>query len=82
MGYYKLYKRPKDNLLTVVCVNDFDLIDYEKNRFLKDKRDGYSSDLEFSSEKEAKHWMRLNIKEEYIDPEFLLPPMDYLYYKY
>jgi hypothetical protein len=67
--YYKIYKSELlGNRLTVVCMQDFDEIDYNKDRFFKDKEENI---LKFYEESEAIQWLLDNIKKELIDSEYL-----------
>jgi len=79
--YYKIYKSDVlGNRLTVVCMQDFDEIDYEHDKFFKDKEGNI---LKFDTESEAVQWLLDNIKEELIDPEYLKEKVidDSEYYK-
>lgn len=68
--YYRIFKSYNyKNKLTIVCMQDFDEIDYDQKRFLKDK-EGYV--LKFDDEEKAIEWLLKNIKEEFIDPEYLI----------
>ncbi len=65
--YYKIYQLTKPNdLLTVVCVQWFDELGYNQDRFFTDEH-GHA--LEFDTEREAEEWLNENIKPEKIDPE-------------
>ena len=67
--YYKIYKSKQlNNKLTIVCLQDFDELDYESKRFLKDKE---GKILKFYDENKAIRWLLKNIKECLIDPEYL-----------
>ena len=68
--YYRIFKSYNyKNKLTIVCMQDFDEIDYDQKRFLKDK-EGYV--LKFDDKEKAIEWLLKNIKEEFIDPEYLI----------
>lgn len=64
--YYCLYLT-RENMLTVVTLQWFDELDYDQERFMKD---GDGDRYQFSTQAEAAKWLRENVQEQYIDPEY------------
>ncbi|MGD1416490.1 hypothetical protein [Bacillus stercoris] len=62
--YYKIYLF--NEMLTVVCMQWFDEVDYDQDKFFTDE---YGYALEFETEEEAERWLNENIKPEMIDPD-------------
>lgn len=66
-AYYRIYRRAKDDLFTVVCMQWFDENDYQQSRFVCDTE---SKPISFATEREAQvklnDWFVLSE----IDPEY------------
>lgn len=77
--YYRIirYKETgnENELLTVVTMQDHDEYDYDQSRFLCKK--GTDERLFFKTEEEAIQFLSDNIKEENIDPEYLVQTQKY-----
>ena len=74
--YYRIIRIGEDdNILTVVCMQDHDEMDYDHSRFLCAK--GTDERLYFSTEEKAIKFLNENIKPENIDPEYLVKTQDY-----
>lgn len=67
--YYRIFLS-KEQLLRVVCMQEFDEYDYDQKRFLRDE-DGYP--MKFKEELEAIDYLNENFRPDRIDPEFLSP---------
>ena len=66
-AYYKILLT-RENKFTIVCLQDFDEIDYNQDRFLT--RNGSCEQVRFESEDSAKQYLNCNVKEQYIDDEY------------
>lgn len=64
---YRIYLG-NDDKVTVVCVQDFDLLNYAEERFFKDA-DG--EPFEFKIKDEARMLINARFKRKHIDPEYL-----------
>lgn len=65
--YYRIYLT-RDNLFTIVCMQDFDEIDYDQCRFLTDH--GTGEKLIFPTEESATVYLNDNVKDDFICAEF------------
>lgn len=63
--YYKLF-HSKNGYLTIICLQWFDEVDYDKNRFYKEN----DVELIFDTEEKAIQYLNLNFEKEDIDPEY------------
>lgn len=75
--YYKILLNAKGKF-TVVCLQDFDEVDYNQERFLT--RQGTDEQARFYSEEGAKSYLNTNIKSQYIDEEYKIVSFE-KYYK-
>lgn len=66
--YYRIYLSHQTQLLTIVCMQDFDEHDYVQHRFLTGKEDEI---LKFNSEEEAIKYLNKFVPPNKFDPEYL-----------
>jgi hypothetical protein len=66
--YYRLLLNC-DELITVICMQDFDECDYDRNRYVKNK-DGVA--YYFMDEKDAVKQLNIWYKQSEIDPEYYI----------
>ena len=66
--YYKVYYVEHKNYVTVVCLQSFDECDYLEGNFFKDE---YGDVIVWSNEDQAIEWLLNNVKEQWIDPDYL-----------
>ena len=67
MVYYRIF-RNRNDLLTIVCMQDFDEDDYYQNRFA---RDSQGNKLKFDSEEDALLFLNQNWNKEEIDEQYV-----------
>ncbi len=66
--YYCIYQSTYGNLMTIICVQNFDLYSYEEKNFVYNS----NNDLHcFSDEKDAIKMLNKWFKKEEIDPEYI-----------
>lgn len=74
--YYRIIRIGEDdNILTVVCMQDHDEMDYDHSRFLCAK--GTEERLYFSTEEKAIKFLNDNINLDNIDPKYLVQTQRY-----
>jgi len=74
--YYRIIRIGEDdNILTVVCMQDHDEMDYDHSRFLCAK--GTDERLYFSTEEKAIKFLNDNINLDNIDPKYLVQTQRY-----
>jgi len=69
MVYYRLYKSNRDNLMHVVCMQNFDEFDYFQNNFVRNKE---GEKYYFENENDAIKQLNLWFDSIYIASEFRL----------
>lgn len=65
--YYKIIKAYDRDWLTIACLQWFDELDVDEDRYFKDD-DG--NVLQFDSEDGAKEWLNSHVKPQHIDPDY------------
>ena len=65
--YYKIYYLERKDYVTVVTMQWFDEGDYTEDHFFKDDQ---GKILKFDYEHEAIQWLKDNIAEDKLDPEY------------
>lgn len=68
--YWKLYQ-DKNSLITIVCMQEFDEMDYDQNKFVRDSLGNIHT---FYSKSEAINKLNNCYKSNEIDPKYLKNP--------